>query len=195
MENTRKHRNAKDIFVTIGASNHGLEDREENDFYATAPKAVEKLLEKETFSKDVYECACGQGHISKVLKEHGYNVHSSDLINRGYGEVLNFFQIDKIDGDIITNPPYKLAIEFVYHALEIVNEGNKVAFLLKIQFLESEQRRKLFNQYPPKYVYVFSNRVICAKNGEFEKYTSSAICYAWFIWIKGEATEPIIRWL
>lgn len=138
---------------------------------------------------------CGQGHIAKVLKSHGYNVYSSDLIDRGYGQVQDFFKIEKVNGDIITNPPYKLATEFVYHALEVVNTGSKVAFLLKIQFLESEQRRKLFNLYPPKYVYVFSKRVACAKNAEFEKYPSSAICYAWFIWIKGSKTEPIIRWL
>lgn len=187
----------RSIQITLGASNHALEERETNDYYATEPKATKMLLEKEVFNKNIYECACGEGHISKILEEHGYNVKSTDLIDRGYGiGGIDFLKETQFfDGDIITNPPYKLSLEFVEHALEIIPTGNKVAMFLKIQFLESERRRKLFDKSPPKYVYVFSKRVNCAKNGNFERYTSSAICYAWYIWEKGYNDEPVLRWL
>ena len=77
--------NCNSIFATLGASNHSEESRELNDFYATEPKAVELLLQREKFSSAIWEPACGQGHISKILLAHGYTVISSDLVNRGYG--------------------------------------------------------------------------------------------------------------
>lgn len=190
--------NKASTFVTLAASNHSDSKREDNDYYATEPKAVEMLLNAERFNPRIWECACGEGHISEVLKKHGYSVGSSDLIDRGYGDVKDFFSFNaqlREDIDIITNPPYRYAKEFVEHALEVVQEGCKVAMLLKIQFLEGKARKKLFDKYPPKKVYVFSSRVNCAKNGNFEEYTSSAVCYAWFIWQKGFKGSPTIDWL
>ena len=75
----------KNSIRTLGATNLSQGEREINDFYATEPKAMELLLKEETFNKDVWECACGQGHLSEVLKAHGYNVKSTDLIDRNYG--------------------------------------------------------------------------------------------------------------
>lgn len=66
---------------------------------------------------------------------------------------------------------------------------------LKIQFLEGQARKKLFEEYPPKYVYVNSKRQLCAMNGNFKKYKAIAICYCWFIWEKGWKGEPRIRWI
>lgn len=77
--------NEHGVFVTLGASNHTMNSRAENDYYATDPRAVELLLEKEEFSNNIWECACGEGHISKVLEQNGYEVLSTDLIDRGYG--------------------------------------------------------------------------------------------------------------
>ncbi len=98
--------------------------------------------------------------------------------------------------DIVTNPPYSKAQEFVEHALEIIETGRKVAMFLKIQFLEGKARRKLFDSQPPKVIYVSTGRLKCAMNGDFERYAkSNAICYAWFIWEKGFTGDTIIRWM
>lgn len=113
--------NAKSVYTCNGASNHSNGEREENDYYATEPRAVELLLENELFSPYVWECACGEGHISKVLKAHWYKVKSSDLYDRGYEgtEIIDFLKTTKEEvsadfpRDIITNPPYKFAKEFV----------------------------------------------------------------------------------
>ena len=198
--------NAKTIFTCNGASNHSEGEREKHDYYATEPKATEILLQNEKFTPYVWECACGEGHISEVLKKHNYNVKSSDLIDRGYPgtEVLDFFKVKKEDiksdypRDIITNPPYKFAKEFVEHALDISMNGTKVAMFLKLTFLESKARKKLFEKYPPKIVYVSSSRLQCAKNGDFETYkegVGTAVAYAWFVWEKGFSGAPIIKWI
>ena len=192
----------KKIFTPLGASNHSVHEREKHDYYATDPKALELLLEKETFSHYVWECACGEGHLSDVLKAHGYDVKSSDLIDRGYAgtEVKDFFKITQADvaadyqRDIITNPPYKCGQAFVEHALNLALPGTKLAMFLKIQFLEGQARRVLFEKYPPKTIYVSSSRLACAKNGEFQKKESSAIAYAWYIWEKGYTGETVVKW-
>lgn len=98
--------------------------------------------------------------------------------------------------DIITNPPYSKAQEFVEHAIEISADGAKIAMFLKIQFLEGKARRKLFDRYPPKTIYVSSGRLRCAMNGDFERYAkSNAICYAWYVWVKGYTDETVIKWI
>ena len=106
-----KDSNLNSIFTPLGASNHSTGEREPNDFYATDPKAAELLLEVEDFSPVIWEPACGEGHLSKVFEQAGYQVRSTDLIYRGYGEKqpLDFLSYDgkSFDGDIITNPPYK----------------------------------------------------------------------------------------
>ena len=98
-------------------------------------------------------------------------------------------------GDILTNPPYKYAQQFVEHGLELIPEGNCVWMFLKLQFLEGKARRKLFDTKQLKTVYVFSKRVICAKNADFEHTNGSAVAYAWYQFQKGYNESPIIEWI
>ena len=177
------------------------EERHSEDYYATEPKALELLLEQEEFSKTVWEPAVGGGHLAEVLKSHGYNVVCSDIVDRGYENtmLIDFFKDGYNMGcDIITNPPYKYAKEFVEKALELVGSGGKVAMFLKLTFLESKKRRELFEKYPPKVIYVSSSRLQCAKNGDFATYkqgVGTAVAYAWFVWEDGWQGEPVVRWL
>lgn len=197
--------NNNSIYMTLGASNHTEKEREGHDYYATEPKALELLLELESFSPYVWECACGEGHLSEVLTRNGYKVRSSDIIDRGYigTEVVDFLKITKADikndvsRDIITNPPYKYAKEFVEHALDISMDSTKVAMFLKVQFLEGKARRALFEKYPPKRIWVASSRLLCAKNGKFKEMQDgggSAVAYAWFVWEKGYTGKTTIGW-
>ena len=140
------------VFKALGASNHSESERQNEDFYATDPKAAELLLKLEIFSENIWEPACGQGHLSKIFEKAGYKVKSSDLINREYGETgVDFLAIDNLEfnGDIITNPPFKYAQEFIEKALQIIPVGNKVAMFLKVQFLEGKGRKSLFINTPP----------------------------------------------
>lgn len=196
--------NKKAAFTCLGASNHTDQERQNHDYYATEPKAMELLLQEEQFSPVVWEPACGEGHLSKVLEKHGYEVINTDLVYRRFGaaQSVDFLKLnrstDYFEGDIITNPPYKYAKEFVEKALELIDDGQKVAMFLKLTFLEGKARKKLFAIAPPKRIYVSSSRLQCAKNGDFEKYgkgVGTAIAYAWFVWEKGYKGDPVIKWI
>lgn len=178
--------------------------REENDFYATNPDALILFLDK--LQKDniilnhnIWECACGMGHLSKTLKLKGYEVLSTDLINRNYNsfdKTLDFLKQKTIFlGDIITNPPFKLAEDFVKTGMSLITNNNKLILFLKIQFLESKKRKDLFKQYPPKYIYCHSTRQQCSMNADFIKYNASTQFYAWFIWENKFKGDTIIRWI
>lgn len=172
-------------------------DREKLDFYATDKRAVEELLKREKFKSPLYEPACGKGHIGKILEKNGYDVIATDICYRGYGkeEEIDFFTIKGNKLDIVTNPPYFCASEFLRHSLEISENGVKIAMLFRLAFLEGQSRYELFKKYPPKKVYVFSKRLNCAKNGEFDKYKSRGISFAWFIWEVGYLGETVLKWI
>lgn len=199
--------NKQSIYNTIGASNHTQKEREENDYYATDPLAIDKLLQVEKPFSHIWECAAGGGHLAKRLKEKGYTVTTSDIVERDYK--LDFIQDflkmsvcglgSNEEYDILTNPPYKYAKEFVLQALDMIKDGRKVYMFLKLTFLEGKARLKeLFSKYPPKKIYVFSERILCAKNAEFQKMIDgggSAIAYAWYVWEKGYTDKTEIEWL
>ena len=132
--------------------------------------ATDLLCEIERIQNPILEPSCGEGHISKRLIAHGYEVVSRDLVDRGYGEVADFLAMDNVEweGDIITNPPYSFAQEFVEKALSIVPEGHKVAMFLKLTFLEGKRRAEFFRCNPPIRVWVSSSRLKCAMNGDFD---------------------------
>lgn len=194
--------NGKSVFVTLGASNHTDKERESNDFYATDPIAVDKLVGSIGFIPSVvWECACGTGCLSERLKQYCRGVVSTDVIDRGYGQVQDFLLAKEIPSGcscIITNPPYKLATEFILQALDLLPDGGRCIMFLKTTFLEGEKRhRLLFSKYPPQRILQFSKRVLCAKNAEFQKMrkVGSAVSYAWFVWEKGYKGETTITWI
>ena len=193
----KKARGASTIFTCISASNHSQEKRQTEDFYATEPLAVEDLLNLEKFTDTILEPCVGMGHIAEVLKQNGHKVIAQVIVDRDYPETIikDFLTQTENKNDIITNPPYVLAKEFAEHALDISQDGTKIAMFLKLTFLESQSRKKLFAKYPFKTLYVFSQRRTCAKNGNFEKYPSSAVAYGWFVWIKGFKGDPVIKWI
>lgn len=130
--------NGKSTFITIGASNHTDKEREEHDFYSTSPEAIDKLLKSFSLPKKIWECACGTGCLSERLIEFGHDVVSTDLIDRGYGGVQDFFKAGAMPDSckcILTNPPYKYALEFVLHSLDLLPDGGLCVMFLKTTFL------------------------------------------------------------
>ena len=189
-------------FINLGASNHSENERSKNDFYATPPLAVEHLLEVEDFNKKIWEPACGMNHITNILRTNGYDVRISDIIKMtddpAFEKIDYLMSNEKWDGDIVTNPPFSLATQFVNKSLDLVNEGAKVAMFLKIQFLEGKKRFvNIFKENPPKRIYVAVNRYGCTMDGVFnpDGNFGSAICYCWFIWEKGFKGDPTIKWI
>lgn len=198
--------NSRSALACVAPSNHTEGIRVEHDFYATETKAVELLMDLEKFSNPIWEPAVGLGHISKVLKAHGYTVRESDIVDRMGNEVLDFLSVPSTgsqdllsqekpyqwNGSIVSNPPYAYATEFVTKALELIPDGHKVAMFLKLTFLESATRRELFKKYPPARVWVASKRLRCLPNGE--DMGGALIAYCWYVWEKGFHGDPVIKW-
>lgn len=197
--------NGNSIFKTLGASNHTDNQRESDDFYATSPKAIDILFGYPdiTIPKSIWEPSCGSGCMSKRMEQHGCRVISTDLVDRGYGiGGVNFFEQTKMpDGctAIITNPPYKFATEYVLHALRLLPENGILCLFLKTTFAEGKERYcKIFGRQRPKYVLQCSERILCAKNAEFdymESHGGSAVSYAWWVWRKGYKGPTILDWI
>lgn len=143
--------------------------------------------------EDIFTILGASNHSKNEREPNDY--YATDLINRGYGTVEDFLLNTEPyhNGDIVTNPPYKFAQEFVEQALRKVDTGRKVCMFLKVLFLETQKRKQLFTKYPP--IYISSYRINCAKNGDFKTYKQSAIAYTWLVWVKGYQGETIIKWI
>lgn len=164
------------------------------DFYPTPKWATHALIESEKFEGDIWECACGDGAMSDVLKLTGNNVYSSDLFERGYGEAgTDFTQTNKSAINIITNPPFHSAESFVKKSLEITEK--KFALLLRLAFLESANRaQNIFAHTPPSKVWVFSERITFYPK-DAVKAGSGTTAYAWYIWDKSHKGPTELDWL
>ena len=198
MEAPENKRSVSAKMRIVGSSAHSLTERHHQEFYATNSNDVQVFLDqlsrdKITLSPKVWEPACGEGHIAKKLPGE---VLATDLHDRGYGEVLDFFEASEIfAGDIITNPPYKgnIDIRFVRKAMELVEPGRYVMMLFKTIWQASKGRFLLFQEYPPKYIYNYSYRIKIHKNGDGK--SNNALDYAWYIWQKGFQGETTTRFI
>lgn len=198
--------NRNSVFKTLGASNHTDKERQNEDFYATDPVATEWLLKLENIHDVVIDNSVGEGDLMFPIIKSGRKVIGFDIVNRfsqhpGFEfrneNWLEFNPNKLINADVIFNPPYKLAQEFVEHSINLVEEGRKVCAFLKLQFLEGKKRKELFEKYPPKIVYVSSSRILCAKNADFtgmREAGGSAVAYCWYVWEKGYKGETLIKW-
>lgn len=184
-----------------------IRGRLDDDFYATNPKAVERLLDAEEFlCERVLEPSVGTGNIANVIRGRFPNAEivGIDICDRGWvgTRVEDFLfggsEYGKFD-TIIQNPPYASAEDFIWRSLALLSEGGKMACFLKLVFLESQGRERLFSTYPPKYIYVFRERMGTWRNGEELDERGNpwgtTICFAWFVWYEGYRGEPIVRWL
>lgn len=173
--------------------------RQLNNFYATHPSCTADILREEEFHKDVLEPFCGVGSMSEVIKQNGHNVLSYDIVDRGYGLVGDFYQVDfpRRKYDVITNPPYDNVIDVVLRCLDICKE--KVAVLMPLRYLSSGSRyNELYKKCPPKRVYVYQERICIAKNADFEKYNDAGAnmeIYAWYIWERGYKGTTELKWI
>lgn len=183
----------------MGAKIHP--NRAAYEFYPTPPEATRALLAAHCFEGDVWEPACGQGHISKVLVEGGYSVVSTDLVNHGYGTPERDFlaETKPLARNIITNPPYGrgLADAFCKHALQLTQQtGGSVAMLVAVQSLCHPTRTPFFHQHPPTVIYAL-DECTCWPNG-VPVSRDRAIAkqrYCWLVWEAGFTGVTRIEWL
>lgn len=176
-----------------------IEPRDSLDDFPTPPWATRALCERlEQFSllshQDVWEPACGRGHMSRPLEEYFGQVMASDIHDYGFGGVGDFLQPGDFSVDwIITNPPFRLAEQFVETALGRARIG--VAMFVRTAFLESVGRHaNLFSRHRPWAVMQFTERVPLHKGRLVEK-GSTATAYCWIVWMKTNPAVTRFEWI
>jgi len=190
----------------FSACNRG--QRHKSDFYQTPYSMTEQLLENEKFdyNKKIREPACGKGAIRKILKKffNEENIYSSDILYHKYQNFLTNDCITPVDY-IITNPPFRLAFEFIQKSKEIAKE--KFAMLLPLSYLHGQKRyeQKIFldESYPLTKIYIFTRYPLLEETRRKDgKYKTGMMVYAWFIWENIKYFKsvlpvgiPIIKWI
>ena len=176
-------------------------EREQYDYYATSPEAIDTLLKNVNPPNGaIYECCCGGGHLAERLRQHGYNVIATDLINRGYGQGgVDFLQVEELPGGvhtICTNPPYNISTDIIEHGLQLMQNGDEMYMFLKTLYIEGKNRYdRIFSKYPPYKVIQFIKRIVCAKNGDFQGNSGGGyVSFAWFCWRKGYNGKTQLEW-
>lgn len=186
------------VFSTLGATNHSTEERQKEDYYATDPRFINHLLEKEPWLKNpdlkILEPSAGEGVlVDRFYELTGNKMDAYDLIARREDIIeQDYFTADfsnKYDV-ILTNPPYLKdtaktttgLADYVLKALKEVKVGGTVIMFLKTLHLESKVRyEKIFKNYPPSKLYVYASRISCYKNND-TTLPQGAISYSIYIW-------------
>ena len=163
------------------------------DFFPTPAWATHALVENEAFEGEVWECACGDGEMARVLEQAGYNVRATDLYPRGYGEPgVDFLNATAKTDNIVTNPPYNVAEAFVAQGLNLAR--HKFALLLRLAFLEGANRANtIFLQHPPSRVWIFAERITFYMK-DAARAGSGTTAYAWFVWDKAHKGPTQLNW-
>lgn len=174
-------KNMKNNLNIIGGN--PSDERRSLDFYPTPVECTLALLPyiPETVNT-VWEPACGDGAISKVLVNNGFDVYSTELrIDSGYGAGgLDFLTHRDISTDaIITNPPFNVSEDFINKALLC---SPVVAMLLKSQYWHAKTRYKLFTDHTPTYILPLTWRPNFFGT---QARGSSMLDMQWTVWIQG----------
>lgn len=190
----------KDVQRIVGHSPPG---RPEHDDYDTCEEATLSLLAVEEFDGVIWEPACGRGAITKVLEKHNLKVVSTDLYDYGFGasgiDFLNgpFLYHLCYSKHIVTNPPFKFAIEFAYRGCKLIEKtGGKLCLLNRVRWLASQKRQKLFESTPLARVHIFSRRLpFMHRPGHSEDQKTTMLEFAWFVWEAGYEGPPTLNWI
>lgn len=171
------------------------------DFYPTPPSATRALLSAESFDGAIWEPACGEGHIAKVLEAAGYTVRSTDLVDYSFGGANRDFLAERkpLAKHIVTNPPYGrgLADAFAKHALKLTaNTGGSVAMLMNLSGLCHPIRHDFYVSQPPAVIYAL-DECTCWPYGDPNRASASIAKqrYCWIVWKHGHQGVTTFRWL
>ena len=204
------------VFKLLGA--HSTTERAKDDFYQSSTEIANALFEcvkagikrNELYAEGLEETviidsSVGTGTLLELFRYKCWSLIGYDMADRGYKfvSVQNWLTVKEIPNPrnkpkvIVQNPPFKLALEFVQHSLELLKNGELLFSLHRIQFLEGLERfENLYkNKYKrPKYVFIFTKRVSCI-TPDIENKGKNAVCFAWFMWQKGYRGSTQIKWI
>jgi hypothetical protein len=168
---------------------HALSERRD-DLYETPPVAIEALLRHERLPHRLWDPCCGPGNIVNALRAAGHEVIGSDLVD--YGDPTHFYRRKAPDGceGVVMNPPFKLAEEFIAHALDL---SPLVIALLRLGFMESERRAPILEGRGLARIHQFRKRLPMMHRAGWEgRKANSGMAFAWFVWDRSHAGPTTI---
>jgi len=169
------------------------------DAYFSPPEAVASLIgiEAARLPKRILEPAAGDGAIVRPLREAGHTVIATDIADYGLDDCktgVDYLKAKPIAGvgGVVTNPPYKLAVQFAQKA---IREAPYLALLLRTNFLESTSRLRFFREHQPARIWISSRRLpMMHRLGWTGPRAPSNTCFAWFVWDVKAAEKCIVDW-
>lgn len=166
-----------------------------NEWYQEPEWCVSALLAAEKFSGTIWDSACGEGNIPEACKKFGLDAFGTDIVNRGYGERVDFLSPSSRSGisatSIISNPPFSHMQEWADISLTIVSD--RVALLGRLAFLEGQARAAWFDKSPLKTVYVLSKRISMPPGGSGVVAKGGSIAFAWFVFQRGFSGDAALK--
>lgn len=166
------------------------------DDFPSPPWAARALMEyvlPDVRDTSCWEPAANRGYLIKGLEPYFAHIEGSDVHDYGAGFPIADFlfpstRTDPAPAWIITNPPFRLAEEFIFKALDQAESG--CAILVRTTFLESVGRyERIFRAIPPTIVAFFTERVPMVK-GRLDQKASTATSYSWLVWRHGKDPGP-----
>lgn len=192
-QNRNTNLNLEEILNMSSITNRRKIASEGSDFYPTPAWGTRALLHYEKFDGTIVEPCCGNGSMSEVLKTTNHVV-STDLHDRGYGEIKDVFTYTEPMDNVVTNPPFLIAGDIILHMLPLFQ--NKMAMFLRTAFLESVSRyNTIYSVHPPARIYVFSKRITLYPAGQQGVLTSGTTSYAWFVWERENSKKTELCWI
>lgn len=181
-----------------GTVAHSLDVRKD-DLYETPDVAIAALCQSRTLPQKIWEPACGPGQIVRFLRGAGHDVVATDLVDYGceQSQARRDFLMERSAPDgvqaIVTNPPFKLAEQFVTHAKSLVPETH---MLLRLAFLEGLRWQRGLSEGLER-VSIFAPRLPFMHRHDYDgpRHSNSGMPFAWFSWLRGYKGEPSITWI
>jgi len=170
------------------------------EWYTETPECVDRFLDAEPLEGMTWDPACGRGNIPSRIIARGGEACGSDVVDRCSGKYAihdfldNYVTIVNATHNIVTNPPFSLAVDFVRRGLELVS--GKVVVLQRLAWLEGKERGKFFAEAPLHHVWVHSGRQSMPPGGSNIKPTGGKMAYAWFVFRRtGHVGHPTLGFL
>jgi hypothetical protein len=184
------------------STRHSGYDRADGDFYSEPAWSVAALLHHVPMCGSIHDPCCGMGTVVDVVTSKGLQATGADIADRASGRfpIQDFLSDETKYTNLVFNPPYRLTLKFVHHALDLVAHGGNVAALVPLGFLASQRRHPLFSRPECALALVLSRRPslppgdLLKQCGESIRHSGS-IDYVWVAWQRGRvASYTEIRW-
>lgn len=173
--------------------------RDPHDWYVEPSWTSERLFQRELFDGAILDPCCGSGRIVHSARQAGYIADGADIVSRrGAGQIHigDFRERLAPVTNIVSNPPFGIALEIVKKALELAS--GKVAMLLPANWVQGDKRARWLATTPLKRVYFIAPRPSMPPGAAIlagEKPGNGTTDYAWFVWDRSYVGAPTIGWL